>query len=139
MPESSSSFARIAAKLLKRPKQGPVEVVANGRGDWIGWLELKTEPVNEIATQNTARVIREVNAHVLGTIEVDNRVALQRFNMQLVPGQNFQSYPHVMVIDGNDERGIDVGMMSLPDCYDAEPRRRPQERCPCLQPRLPGV
>lgn len=99
-------------KLLKRPPQGPVEVVASGRGDWIGWLELKTEPVNEIATQNTARVIWEVNADVLGTIEVDNRVALQRFNAQLVSAPNFARYPHAMVIDGNDDRGIDVGIMS---------------------------
>jgi len=99
-------------KLLKRPQHGPVEVVAAGRGEWIGWLELKTEHVNEIATENTARVIREVNADLLGTIEVDNRVALQRFNEQLVPANNFESYPHVMVIDGNDDRGIDVGIMS---------------------------
>jgi len=27
-------------KFLKRPKQGPVEVVASGRGAWIGWLGL---------------------------------------------------------------------------------------------------
>ena len=36
--------------LLKRPKSGGVEVVANGRGDWIGWVELKREEVNEVAT-----------------------------------------------------------------------------------------
>jgi hypothetical protein len=111
-------------KLLKRPKQGPVEVVAAGRSSWIGWLELKTEPVNEIATQNTARVIREVNAGVLGAIEVDNRVALQRFNQQLVPVTNsFARYPHVMLIDGNDDRGIDVGVLSRFPIADAEPRR----------------
>ena len=38
--------------------------MAGGREDWVGWLELKTERVNEIATQNTARVIKEVNADV---------------------------------------------------------------------------
>src|SRR2546425_10666511 len=25
--------------LLKRPKSAPTEVVAEGRGDWIGWVE----------------------------------------------------------------------------------------------------
>jgi len=30
-------------RLLHRPQAGPPEVVANGRSDWIGWLELKTE------------------------------------------------------------------------------------------------
>src|SRR6478752_4808610 len=58
-------------KLLKRPKTGPVLVVADGRGDWIGWLEIKTERVNAVATQNTARVIREINSDVLASIEVD--------------------------------------------------------------------
>jgi endonuclease/exonuclease/phosphatase family metal-dependent hydrolase len=99
-------------KLLKRPSGGPVQVVAEGRGDWVGWLELKTEHVNEIATQNTARVIRDVNADVIATVEVDGRIALQRFNTQSLPFVSGTPYPHVMVIDGNDDRGIDVGLMS---------------------------
>lgn len=99
-------------KLLKRPPNKPVEVVANGRGDWIGWLELKTETVNEIATRNTAQVIRDVDADVLGVIEVDNRIALRRCNEQLLPVVGAAPYAHVMVIDGNDDRGIDVGVMT---------------------------
>jgi endonuclease/exonuclease/phosphatase family metal-dependent hydrolase len=113
--DNAGEFVRLRqnrGKLLKRPNSGPVEVVADGRDDWIGWLELKTEQVNEIATQNTARVFRDVNADIIGTIEVDNRIALQRFNQQLLPSVNAQSYPHVMLIDGNDDRGIDVGLMS---------------------------
>src|SRR5438045_2290200 len=31
--------------LLRRPKNGPVEVIANGRDDWIGWMVLKKEAV----------------------------------------------------------------------------------------------
>lgn len=99
-------------KLLKRKASGSAEVVANGRGDWIGWVELKTEEVNEIATRNTAQVVRDVKADVITTIEVDNRVALSRFNKQLLPAVGSTAYPHVMVIDGNDDRGIDVGIMS---------------------------
>ena len=113
--DNGGEFVRLRqnrGKLLKRPKSGPVQVVADGRADWIGWLELKTEQVNEIATQNTARVLRDVQADVIGTIEVDNRIALQRFNEQLLPSVNVQPYPHVMLIDGNDERGIDVGLLS---------------------------
>src|SRR5262245_34037316 len=45
-------------KLVKRPKTGPIQVVANGRGDWVGWVDLKTEAVDEIATQMTAKVIQ---------------------------------------------------------------------------------
>jgi hypothetical protein len=113
--DNAGDFVRLRqnrGKLLKRPQNGPVQVVANGRDEWVGWLELKTERVNEIATQNTARVIHEVNADVVGTIEVDNRIALLRFNEQMLPFVEADPYPHVMVIDGNDDRGIDVGLMT---------------------------
>jgi endonuclease/exonuclease/phosphatase family metal-dependent hydrolase len=99
-------------KLLKRSRGKPVEVVAHGRGDWIGWVELKIERVNSTATRNTARVVGAVAADVLGVIEVDNRVALQRFNQQELPAAMVEPYPHAMLIDGNDERGIDVGLLT---------------------------
>lgn len=99
-------------KLLKRPKSGPVQVVANGRADWIGWVELKTQPVNEIATLNTGQVVRDLGADILGVIEVDNRTALRRFNDQLVAAAGGTPFGHVMVIDGNDDRGIDVGLLT---------------------------
>src|SRR5262245_43052250 len=113
--DEGGQFVRLRqnrGKLLKRPKTGPVEVEAQGRDDWIGWLELKTERVNEIAIQNTARVIRDIKADVLGAIEVDNRIAVLRFNDQVLPQVNVDPYAHVMVIDGNDDRGIDVGLMT---------------------------
>jgi len=43
-------------------KDTGIEIVAAGRGSWTGWLELARAPVNEIATQMTARVITEVGA-----------------------------------------------------------------------------
>ena len=99
-------------RLLKRPKQGPVAVVADGRGDWIGWVELKTEAVNDTAQINTAQVVRDVGADVLGVVEADDRIALKRFNNQLLPAVEGDRYDHVLLIDGNDERGIDVGVMT---------------------------
>src|SRR5215475_2543833 len=51
--------------LVTRPKAKPPEIVATGRDSWIGWLELKTAAVNEVATQNTARVIAEIDADIL--------------------------------------------------------------------------
>lgn len=98
--------------LLKRPKTGGLEIVANGREDWIGWLELKTEAVNEIATQNTARVLNAVAADVLVVVEAENRVSLKRFNQQVLPKVGGVPYEHIMLIDGNDDRGIDVGLMT---------------------------
>ncbi len=96
-------------RLLKRPKNGPVEVAANGRGDWVGWLELQRESVNEVATQMTAKVIEDVDADVVAVVEAEDRVALARFDEQLLK-QAGSGYGGAMLIDGNDERGIDVGV-----------------------------
>jgi endonuclease/exonuclease/phosphatase family metal-dependent hydrolase len=100
-------------RLLQRPQSGPSEVVADGRGAWIGWLELKTEAVNELATTMTARVIQDVNADILAVVEAEDRIALQHFNEQLLKPLQ-AAYSGVMLIDGNDERGIDVGLLLKP-------------------------
>jgi endonuclease/exonuclease/phosphatase family metal-dependent hydrolase len=97
--------------LLKRPKSGALEIVAAGRGDWVGWVELQTETVDEIATQMTARVIQDVDADVQAVIEAEDRIALKQFNDQLLKPLA-ASYGSIMLIDGNDERGIDVGLMT---------------------------
>ena len=71
-----SQFARLRqnrGRLVKRPKSGPIEIVANGRADWVGWVELKTEPVDELATRHTAMVMRDLDADVLGVIEAEGR------------------------------------------------------------------
>jgi endonuclease/exonuclease/phosphatase family metal-dependent hydrolase len=85
-----------------------MEIVADGRSDWIGWVELATEPVDEISTRMTARVIQDVSADVLGVVEAEDRPSLDRFNDELLADR----YGHVMLIDGNDTRGIDVGIMT---------------------------
>lgn len=82
-----------------------------GRKDWLGWVELYKEETNEVSVQNTARVIKAVRADVLCVVEVDNRIALKRFNEYLLNAEKAK-YAHAMVIDGNDERGIDVGILS---------------------------
>ena len=85
-----------------------VEIIAEGRGSWIGWIELATEPTNEIGTRTTARVIQEVGADIMGVVEAEDRPALRRFNQELLAG----AFGHVMLIDGNDDRGIDVALMT---------------------------
>jgi endonuclease/exonuclease/phosphatase family metal-dependent hydrolase len=85
-----------------------VEITAAGRGSWIGWVELAKEAVDETGTRTTARVIRDVDADVLGIVEAEDRPSLIRLNTQLLDN----AYEHVMLVDGNDERGIDVGLMT---------------------------
>jgi endonuclease/exonuclease/phosphatase family metal-dependent hydrolase len=102
----------IRGKFIKKTQGTPAKIVANGRDDWIGWFELKRETIKEAAIENTARVIHEVNADVICVIEVENRIAASRFNDVVIPKVGGLKYDHVMLIDGNDDRGIDVGIMT---------------------------
>lgn len=116
---SESEFARlrrIRGKLIYRPQNGPREIVASGRDDWIGWVELKTEPVDEIAMELTARTIFDVAPDVLAVIEAENRIVLKRFEEMMAEKLHVPKlFGHIMLIDGNDLRGIDVGLATGPD------------------------
>jgi endonuclease/exonuclease/phosphatase family metal-dependent hydrolase len=103
---------RNRGSLLRRPRSGGLEIVANGRADWVGSLELRVEPIDENAMRNTARVIDELRADVLGIVEAESRPALGAFNRSIVAAVGGMPFRHVMLIDGNDERGIDVGLMT---------------------------
>jgi endonuclease/exonuclease/phosphatase family metal-dependent hydrolase len=121
---------KIRGNLLLRPKKDnkPVEVVARGRADWTGWVELTKEAVDSTATENTAAVIADVDPDVLAVIEAEDRLALERFNQYVLhkvtkaeekkakdekkPPNPAWRFGHVMLLDGNDERGIDVGVMT---------------------------
>jgi endonuclease/exonuclease/phosphatase family metal-dependent hydrolase len=64
----------------------------------------------------TAKVIQDVNADILGVIEAEDRIALSRFNEQLLKPID-AAYSGIMLIDGNDERGIDVGVLTKPSYH----------------------
>jgi endonuclease/exonuclease/phosphatase family metal-dependent hydrolase len=89
--------------------------VASGRAAWIGWIEPAREAVNEVGTRMSARVIRDVDADILAVVEAEDRPALVRFNEQLLA----KRYKHIMLIDGNDDRGIDVAILTKPG-FDIE-------------------
>jgi endonuclease/exonuclease/phosphatase family metal-dependent hydrolase len=114
----TATFARLRqnrGRLLRRSRDGRVEVVAGGRADWIGWVELTTDRVDEVALLNTARVLDDVRADIVAVVEAESRLALKRFADAGLVDAGRPRYPHVMVVDGNDERGIDVGVMSTRD------------------------
>lgn len=98
--------------LLTRPQAGGLTITGDGRADWVGSLELRDEPINEHAMRNTARVMNDLQADVLGVVEAESRPVLSAFNTEILPALGGEAFRHVMVIDGNDERGIDVGLMS---------------------------
>ncbi|AJO78208.1 endonuclease/exonuclease/phosphatase family protein [Pseudomonas chlororaphis] len=98
--------------LVKRPKAGGLEIVANGRTEWVGSLELIEAPVDLEAMRNTARVMIDLKADVLAVVEAESRPALRDFNTEIIGGLGGPTFKHVMLIDGNDTRGIDVGLMT---------------------------
>jgi endonuclease/exonuclease/phosphatase family metal-dependent hydrolase len=85
-----------------------------GAATWLGSIELVRTRIGDLAIFHTAQVIHEVNADVLCLIEVENRITLQEFHDKVLvrdfAGQ--KPYRHVLLIDGNDERGIDVALFS---------------------------
>ncbi|HEX6686698.1 MAG TPA: endonuclease/exonuclease/phosphatase family protein [Candidatus Limnocylindrales bacterium] len=132
---------------LVAPAKAEPRIVAGGRKDWLGWVELTNEPVDEVATRMTAKVVNEVGADVLCVVEADSRPSLVRFNQQLLGNR----YGHALLIDGNDLRGIDVGLLCNADIDvrwmrshvdepdDANPDRMLFSRdCPVYHLRLPG-
>jgi endonuclease/exonuclease/phosphatase family metal-dependent hydrolase len=104
---------RTGAKLFTAKRGGAIEVVAGGRSGWVGWAELVRDDIDWDAVRNTGRVIAEVNADVLLTVEVEDRLTLHRFNEQILGDlMGANRYPFNMLVDGNDSRGIDVGLFS---------------------------
>lgn len=63
------------------------------------------------ATRNTARVVKEVSPDVLVCVEVEDRPTMQRFHDQVLLGHE-HAFTYNVLVDGNDSRGIDVGLFS---------------------------
>jgi endonuclease/exonuclease/phosphatase family metal-dependent hydrolase len=103
---------QIRGQILSRPRSPKVPFIkANGREAWVGWCELRTEAVNAIAMVNTARMIRDVAADVLAVVEAESRPVLKKFHDLMLEQLGLaDGYRHLMLIDGNDDRGIDVGL-----------------------------
>ncbi|MGG4403463.1 hypothetical protein ABEW61_25320 [Paenibacillus amylolyticus] len=101
LDESTFVMLRRNHGTLVTRRNGELKVVANGREDWIGWIELTTEAVNEHATQNTARVIRNVDAQIMVVVEAEHRPSLVRFNEQVLHPIAKWRFDHVRLMDGN--------------------------------------
>lgn len=96
-------------KLFKRQLSAIKGVAANGVDAWDGTIKFKREKFSETTRLNTVRVIKEVKADIQCFVEVENRETLSNFNGDLLGSKRF---PFNILIDGNDDRGIDVGLLS---------------------------
>jgi len=108
---------KIRGQLILRPRRSSGRepyIKASGRDKWIGWCELKTEAVDEIAIEMTARMINDLEADVLAVVEAESRPVFNMFFDLYSRKMTFtKPFKHVMIIDGNDTRGIDVGVASV--------------------------
>jgi endonuclease/exonuclease/phosphatase family metal-dependent hydrolase len=106
----------VRGKLWQQHQNGSRTWLAKGSDDFLGWAELVREAIDDRAIKNTARVLAEVSADIQVLIEIEDRIALQRFHDDvLVPElqkKGLAPFRHVLLMDGNDPRGIDVGLLS---------------------------
>jgi exonuclease III len=98
---------QIKGKLFSLDENG-IQLIAKGRKDWKGWAELITNDVNDVAFQNTGRVISEIKPDVMCMVEVENWSALDNFNRYLLNNH----FKYNMAYKGNDNRGMELGIYS---------------------------
>jgi hypothetical protein len=81
-------------------------LIAKGRSDWDGFIDLKRERFSDEQIKFTGKVIKTVKADVQCFVEVESADTLKRFNTDILDSV----YSDRLVVDGNDPRGIDVGL-----------------------------
>ena len=102
-------IAEDRGKLFKRQLFAIKGVAANGVDDWDGSIVFKRDKFSETTRINTAKVLKALKADVQCLVEVENRDTISSFNSDMLGTKKF---PFNILIDGNDPRGIDVGLLS---------------------------
>lgn len=77
---------------------------------WNGWIEMQNREIDPLAVRNKCRVITDAQADILILEEVEDYESLEQFNQLLEQFPN-QAYNRSMVIQGNDRRGINQGVL----------------------------
>jgi endonuclease/exonuclease/phosphatase family metal-dependent hydrolase len=106
----------IRGRLCKRNDDGTWTWYATGSKDFLGCVDLAREAIQDEAILNTARVIAEVSADIQILVEIEDRGLLQKFHDDILVPElkrlGKKPYKHILLMDGNDDRGIDVGLLS---------------------------
>ena len=79
---------------------------AKGAGDFVGFVEFKRAQFTGEQIENTARTIKAVKPDIQCFVEVEGREALRRFDTDILKNM----FDDMIVVDGNDPRGIDVAL-----------------------------
>lgn len=84
-------------------------VKVNGRDKWDGFIELTRDRFDFTSVKNTGKFMRGFNADIVALCEVEGSSALRAFRSDQLSREGLK---YDLVIDGNDPRGIDVGILS---------------------------
>lgn len=91
-------------------KGDKMRVTAAGKDKWDGEIAFRRKSFDEFERKSTTDVITAVGADVQCVVEAEDRPTLEKFNTQTM--SKAERFKYVMLIDGNDPRGIDVGLYS---------------------------
>jgi endonuclease/exonuclease/phosphatase family metal-dependent hydrolase len=70
--------------------------------------ERPSEATSRLKMRRDAEIIKELNADIIGLVEVENRHIVRRFVTEYLDN----AYPHFILIDEQDPRGIDTALIS---------------------------
>ena len=85
------------------------KVTVNGRDSWDGFIELKRDNFDFATVKNTGRFMRKIDADVFGICEIENISAMRKFRSNQLSRMDLD---YELLVDGNDSRGIDIGIYS---------------------------
>ena len=85
---------------------------ASEQNHWRGWMPLLTLPISTEAIRNKARLIAEADPDILIVQEIEDRAALDLFNQTYLTEFGIRPFDQVLVLEGNDDRGMAMGIMT---------------------------
>ncbi|MCF6347037.1 MAG: hypothetical protein L3J20_01895 [Flavobacteriaceae bacterium] len=89
------------------------EYKASHLTDWNGWIKLNTIPINEIAIQNKANVINDVDPDILLLQEVEDRATLVEFNNEFLSNDDDTAkFQQIIYLETNDSYGRGMGVLT---------------------------
>lgn len=98
-------------ELFLKQRDFAKESKASRLTDWNGWVALQTVAVNHNSTLHKARLIAEIDADILVLQEVEDKASLKEFN-RMLKDYDITSYDEVLVLEGNDDRGLSLAIMT---------------------------
>jgi len=105
------SMRRKSGQLYIQKGKSSKEYKANSITNWNGWVKLNTIPISEIAIQNKAKVINDVNPDILVLQEVEDRASLLEFIREYLSNEKELKFEQIIFLETNDNYGRGMGLL----------------------------